>query len=34
MEECRKDMMLAVPRGAATAGVTAVLAVETGSWRP
>jgi hypothetical protein len=34
LEECRKDMMLAVPRGVATAEVTAVQVVETANWQP
>jgi hypothetical protein len=34
VEECRKDMMLAVPREAVTAEVAAVQAVEPASWPP
>jgi hypothetical protein len=34
VEECRKDMVLAMPRGAATAEVAVVQAVESASWPP
>jgi hypothetical protein len=33
-EECRKDMVLAMPREVATAEVAAVQAVESASWPP